>query len=348
MKKIYCVFCGEENSPRKKSCSKCGKDLNPKEHLWRDYFLNHVKDDLKGKTTDKLSSLVISYIKSNLYGIVFSATLITSTILGVSWVIDNNPSYITKTDKNPMDSVEVSSLDLESELVKKLYSYNKINYDRFLDKSFYENQLIRYDDFDDSQRIMMAAIYNLKGIVQSEKMQVSSCDDIKDYKEVYDFCVGYPEWVIEAADNNVVELSVLESAYKELFGSDKKMPRIGFNLYYSRQCSYSKKRNNYLCTNLPAGFNSGTYEETKLAKAIKINKSIILYDYYVFYSMSDPGFGVYKDNKLEVKLSDKWDESILEKGQIYMHIYKQDKDGNYYWYSSEAVSKIYEAKVEKY
>ena len=44
---LYCVFCGEKNNPQEKKCKKCKEDLNPKNHLLKDYLKEHLQEDIK-------------------------------------------------------------------------------------------------------------------------------------------------------------------------------------------------------------------------------------------------------------------------------------------------------------
>lgn len=77
---IYCIFCGEKNHTNDKKCSKCHKKLNQKDHLFKDFLYNHIKDDIKGKITDDIFSLLKGFIISNLYGTTLVATLIFATL----------------------------------------------------------------------------------------------------------------------------------------------------------------------------------------------------------------------------------------------------------------------------
>ena len=45
---IYCVWCGSENPADGQKCHKCGKKLDGKENLLRDFLVEHTKDKLKG------------------------------------------------------------------------------------------------------------------------------------------------------------------------------------------------------------------------------------------------------------------------------------------------------------
>ena len=98
MNKIYCIFCGEENNSKDKKCKnpKCGKELNPKSHLYRTYIYEKFKEDIG----NSIFSHIISFLRRNLYGIIMSASIIAT----VSIIIVNglSNSYITELKEEPI------------------------------------------------------------------------------------------------------------------------------------------------------------------------------------------------------------------------------------------------------
>ena len=78
-KKIYCVFCGNENNQETEFCSKCQKKLNPKNSLFKAFLYEHIKDDLKDKITDTLFSYLKNYLISHLYGVAMSVAIVFTT-----------------------------------------------------------------------------------------------------------------------------------------------------------------------------------------------------------------------------------------------------------------------------
>ncbi len=84
-KKIYCVYCGTENLYNDDHCKKCKKELNPKNHLFRDFLYDHIKGDLKGNIEDNIFSLIKNFIISHLYGSsLIISVLFTTTVLVIS------------------------------------------------------------------------------------------------------------------------------------------------------------------------------------------------------------------------------------------------------------------------
>ncbi len=97
MKKIYCVFCGEENNSKDEKCKniKCKRKLNPKSHLFRNYVIDKCKGDIDGSIFDYL----FKFIKTKLYGITLTASIIASTAIIITNALSNN--YITELKEEP-------------------------------------------------------------------------------------------------------------------------------------------------------------------------------------------------------------------------------------------------------
>lgn len=331
MSKIYCVFCGTENEIENKKCKKCKKELNPTENLWKDYFVNHIKDELKDKTEDKLSSIITNYITSHLYGIVFSIMFVATAVTGVVSINKNN--YIEEVDKNPL---EITELSLEDETVVNLLDFLRLNEDGKFKNGFYEDKKVTYEDI--IEKNAMAYYYNR---IESKEIKFSSCIDAKKYPNIYDLCQEDSSWVVGeyALHYELFEAKLLEEAYKKTYGEDKIFEKNDFDVYTALTCNYYENLDEYICHTRPTGWYNDEAEATKTIKAEKVNDWLEIYDYYVYGGYD----GTYKDYKKTQKISDKlvWDNNdLIEKGTIYKHLFKLNKDGEYYWYSSEPIDKI--------
>ena len=123
MKKIYCIRCGNKNDKRSERCNKCHCKLNQKESLWKDYIFDHIKDDLKGKVTDNIFSLLTNFIKSHLYGVVMSILVLIVGTGGIIYIkqddyiekVDHVPTSIVIEEKNMYTSVKTG--------IKNKYSF---------------------------------------------------------------------------------------------------------------------------------------------------------------------------------------------------------------------------------
>ena len=73
---IYCSFCGDKNEKEEKFCKKCKEPLSPRNHLLRDYVVDHFRDDLKENAIDSVFAFIKAWIISHLYGIAMLVAII--------------------------------------------------------------------------------------------------------------------------------------------------------------------------------------------------------------------------------------------------------------------------------
>ena len=79
---IYCSFCGDKNEVTEKFCKKCNEPLSPRNHLLRDYVVDHFRDDLKENAIDSIFEFIKAWIISHLYGItMFVAIILTGSLI---------------------------------------------------------------------------------------------------------------------------------------------------------------------------------------------------------------------------------------------------------------------------
>lgn len=81
---IYCPECGSENALDAVLCQKCGKEINGKEHLFRDFLISHIKEDLKENLSGKLFDVVKNWLLSHLYASVVTVTVVAAAATGVA------------------------------------------------------------------------------------------------------------------------------------------------------------------------------------------------------------------------------------------------------------------------
>lgn len=332
---VYCIYCGTENISGSKKCIKCKKKLDSKEHLWRDYLYSHIKDDLKGNVTDKFFSLITNYVKSHLYGVILTITIVSTVITGVVTKVDDT---IVEVTEKPLVEIKREELMLDDPIVEEIYKTNKFFSGSYYDVNFYEDRLITYDDIKEEDRFEIA-FYVKKH--DSEPIIYNSCEETKDFKSLYSTCTFDSSFVIgeDAFSYSKINKDELEKNYREIFGPNKSFAKKEYHLHAS-MVEYSESIDEYLYYTLPEGYYTGVDEVTKLVKAVKVGNTIELYDYYVFMTSWIEHAGTFKDRHYNTKLSDDFDYDIIEAGQLYKHIYRKDQNGNYYWYSSEPIDKI--------
>lgn len=107
--KIYCTKCGTENNINNTDCIKCHEVLNKKHHPLLEYMKSKIKGKFKDKVEDKAFSIIINYIKSNLYGFILSISILASlTSVVVNVVLNNNTNDIQKVTEKPTIVSEIS------------------------------------------------------------------------------------------------------------------------------------------------------------------------------------------------------------------------------------------------
>lgn len=117
-KTIYCVFCGEENDSKFEKCSKCKKELYPKNHLFKDFLYDHIRDDLKDKVTDNIFSYLKNYIISHLYGVVMTVSVLFTGVVIIT-SLTSNP-YKTISDVSDINATASNN----GEVVIKISTYD--------------------------------------------------------------------------------------------------------------------------------------------------------------------------------------------------------------------------------
>ncbi len=109
--KIYCIFCGQQNSAADEFCHQCGAKLDPKDEQLQEYLLEKIKgkaaDELKGKATDAFLDWLKNFLNSKMYGILLSLTVLVSA--GGILLGGTDTSYIQKVDSNIFLQTEAQS-----------------------------------------------------------------------------------------------------------------------------------------------------------------------------------------------------------------------------------------------
>lgn len=113
--KIYCVYCGCQNPIKTEKCSKCHKKLNPKENNFQEYLKSKGKDKIKDTVQDSFLSIVINFIKSHLYGVILTCSVIISSVFVVITEVVNHVD-ITKVESKPniVQKIEYAGVGLDS------------------------------------------------------------------------------------------------------------------------------------------------------------------------------------------------------------------------------------------
>lgn len=252
---------------------------------------------------------------------------------------------------------------LESDYIFPIYVDD---YETYIDSNFYIDKLVTYDNLSDESKLYYA--YQI--IPNKKQRKLSDCEDLKTYiynkEDLYTKCVKDEDMLRKDLEEDGeftfdnVNKDKLVSAYHKLFGYDKEMPLKQFTKLFTGACTYSKEKDDFLCFNTVGGKEIGSRAETKLEKYKKKKDSIEIYDRYVWVEVEnnlDYYENIYYKSRLKEDkfASETFDyemlkeekrtnlenkelkDEIFKQGALYKHIFKKDKNGNYYWYSSERV-----------
>ena len=115
------------------------------------------------------------------------------------------------------------------------------------------------------------------------------------------------------------------SAYKKIFGSNKNVPLEDAETFY---LSCYVRNNDYLCMAMDAGGGLESANEFKFVNATKQNNTITIYNLIVAES---------KLIEDKINIDNLSDKNWQKYGKKYKSVFKEDSDGNYYWYSTEPV-----------
>ena len=157
-KKKYCTFCGAENRLDDVLCCRCQQNLNAEDELFKDFLMNHTKDKLKGKMDDSLRDIIMNFLKSHLYGMVFTISLVAA--VGVTAVAGTGIPRVTHrpdfTDTPVInDVVHADDKKDETSLPESLMSESQIEVKAVVDQYFKiarsqgtPSSMIYYEEFD--------------------------------------------------------------------------------------------------------------------------------------------------------------------------------------------------------
>lgn len=271
---------------------------------------------------------------------------------GAWYLIDSN--IIKKDDDNKTnDTKEVKeekleSLDVNSELVTNLLSYIpgknmvfdtiKLNEER----SIYLDKKVTISDMKDA-----VILYTVVNNGLSNKGRIYDDETMEVYEEGYVDENGSTicDWCAYSGE-------LVQNKVRELYGDFSKVDNQDFS-YYEESCRYSEAKDYYYCENGGGGPRPDNI--TKVYKAEESDDAIYIYEKYLFLSndWDEDDITILSrtlwDNILMQNKIDSWNkeedtkttEEIMTKyesqASLYKHTFKKNKDGNYYYYSTEPI-----------
>ena len=237
------------------------------------------------------------------------------------------------------------SLDLESEQIANLYSYlGEVDVYHCGGLNQYSGEEVTYDTLSNDNKLCMA-YYELseeKKTKNTAEVTITNDNDISVCEIGEGTRLAANENEEECYYNTINKEDLIE-AYQKAYGKD--LPdETSFYISGTEACYLEGEE--YNCGNAETYMVSLTPEATiyrLMNKAVeKMNGDIVISDYYLRISDNK----CYSSNSSNSEISacstiitdnpneEITSEFVLEHGSIYEHTFKQDKDGNYYWYSS--------------
>ena len=123
MGRIHCIHCNQINDDNEMICSNCHKTLYELDK----YYTDMLKDHVKGKLKDSVTSFLLQLIKENLYGIVMTITIVSTVVVNVA-IRSDNPEVVSKID-------ETSEVVVHNDGIKSSTQYEAV---KVLGKAYYD------------------------------------------------------------------------------------------------------------------------------------------------------------------------------------------------------------------
>ena len=255
----------------------------------------------------------------------------------------NKDTEISKPSQNNEQSQEENKNNIKENEAKELtetevadlYAILKRNKDGYggTINEFFKESKVTYNDLSTFFKYFLTwKSLDLKPISKTfhSKISTANMNDINKYDTIDDFLkseyeskgipVTYPNGTIY--NTNYEEVA---SAYKKIFGSDKNVPLEDAETFY---LSCYVRNNDYLCMAMDAGGGLESANEFKFVNAAKQNNTITIYNLIVAES---------KLIEDKINIDNLSDKNWQKYGKKYKSVFKEDSDGNYYWYSTEPV-----------
>lgn len=249
------------------------------------------------------------------------------------------------------DANELKDLDIESDIVKKLYNY-VVKFNCYKEILLYQNDKVELSNI--SNQLKLLTVLNNLDENDADDKYVKQEEDIE-------------------REHLIFTKETVENKAKEIFGADVKINHENCPQYFGYARDY--KDGKYDCYDYEGG--GGTPWENSinvLEKAEQDNNNIYIYDKYVHLVLLDETGGdgytstnyydIYTGSDRKEKIASKVDISNFEdvvnyenyeessKNKLekiekytgkemvtYKHTFKKAEDGSYYWYSTEPLKK---------
>ena len=258
----------------------------------------------------------------------------------------NNPyNKDTEISKPSQNNEQIKEEDKKQE-VKQLtkdeveYLYDTLEYfaDDSIKNEFFDNTKVTFDTLSTNFKDTLAYLRTQKNEVwdrssgykfglEYSKLNEKLQEEIKKYASMEKYLKSvFGDSYAAAIEVNNTNYSEINKTYKKIFGLDKNMKLENKTNLGIDECIV--KYNDFLCVTFEGGymFNGG---DIRFGSAEKIDDIINIYVYRL--KLGETNNVGYED--LE-KLSD---DEYKKYAKKYKSVFKEDYNGNYYWYSTEPI-----------
>lgn len=237
------------------------------------------------------------------------------------------------------------TLDLESDEIANLYSYlGEVDVSHCGGLNQYTGDEVTYDTLSNGNKLCMAYYELNDQVISKDNAQVTSTND-QDVPvcEIGEGIRLAAEEGEETCNYQVIKQEDLANSYRTVYGED--IPGDE-SFYISGTEACYLNGDEYYCGDAETFVVSLAPEATIYRlpnRAVeKMNGDIVITDYYLKISGNKCYFSNNTDDEVtacttlleENENVDIDSEFVQEYGVLYEHTFKQDQDGNYYWYSS--------------
>ncbi len=242
--------------------------------------------------------------------------------------------------KSNDDLVEIKNLDINSDLVQKLYKYI-LKYSDYEETLVYQSQKVTKDTMNNKLKLM--TIF--------ENLNTSDADEIKNETE-YGMQIAH----------TLFKKETVERKAREIFGSNITVTHEQCPIYFANAIDY--QNGTYNRYDYQGGGRTPWESSISQIKSAKQrDDEIYIYDKYIhvydeiggssleegIYTASDKktkisdlinisvNSGMIEGEQYSEELFNKYEEKLGNKIKSFKHTFKKNDDGTYYWYSTEPI-----------
>lgn len=268
----------------------------------------------------------------------------------------SDSSTITTVTNSTSDSTTSKSLDINSDQIKKLYSY-VLNYDKLsitnsldIPSSFYKESKVTFNNLSNTEKVLTI----LQSYNSSDTKTLNYEKDVKNKINLPNDLKNTLDFNSSMGNNDVILYENVNERAQKIFGTNN---NISWNLINNGLGDVYVYQNNnyYLCNYQAGGLGLTNRAYSKIIKAEQSGNNIYIYDNFIWYDEYDSLVNgdsydyLYKSAgktsliaKEKSTSSDNIDGNALiakykDKLYTYKHTFQKASDGSYYWVSTEPV-----------